>query len=87
MNLRFQTSLIPQKAMEPSDNNNNNNDDKAVAAANLIKTLDTALSEMSHLSTNAARNVEDARRTAREASEVARRYTARSYYSTSTTSI
>jgi len=64
----------------------NNNNDKAVAAANLIKTLDTALSEMSCLSTSAARNAEDARRTAREASEVARRYTARSYVSSTPTS-
>lgn len=64
----------------------NNNNDKAVAAANLIKTLDTALSEMSCLSTSAARNAEDARRTAREASEVARRYTARSYVVSTPTS-
>lgn len=49
------------------------------AAAHLIKTLDTAFLEMSTLSASAARDAEDARRNAREASEVARRYTARSY--------
>jgi len=49
------------------------------AAADLIRTLDSAFLEMSSLSASAARDAEDARRNAREASEVARRYTARSY--------
>ena len=49
------------------------------AAADLIRTLDSAYLEMSSLSASAARDAEDARRNAREASEVARRYTARSY--------
>lgn len=49
------------------------------AAADLIRTLDTAFAEMSTLSASAARDAEDARRNARAASEVARRYTARSY--------
>lgn len=61
--------------------NNNAHDDKSsmTAAADLIRTLDCAFSEMSSLSASAARDAEDARRNAREASEVARRYTARSY--------
>jgi hypothetical protein len=56
-------------------------DDKSslTAAADLIRTLDTAFAEMSTLSASAARDAEDARRNARAASEVARRYTARSY--------
>ena len=53
------------------------------AAADLIRTLDSAFAEMSSLSTEAAKDVEEARRNARAASEVARRYAARSYTNTS----
>jgi len=49
------------------------------AAADLIKTLDSAFAEMSSLSASAAKDAEEARRNARAASEVARRYTSRSY--------
>ena len=49
------------------------------AAADLIKTLDSAFAEMSSLSASAAKDAEDARRNARAASEVARRYTVRSF--------
>ena len=49
------------------------------AAADLIRTLDSAFAEMSSLSTEAANDAEDARRNARAASEVARRYASRSY--------
>lgn len=52
---------------------------RLTAAADLIKTLDSAYAEMSSLSASAAKDAEDARRNARAASEVARRYTARSY--------
>ena len=60
------------------------NDDTSslTAAADLIRTLDSAFADMSSLSALAARDAEDARRNAREASEVARRYTARSYAGT-----
>ena len=56
-----------------------NDKSSLTAAADLIRTLDLAFAEMSSLSTSAARDAEDARRNAREASEVARRYTTRSY--------
>lgn len=49
------------------------------AAADLIRTLDSAFAEMSSLSVCAAKDAEDARRNARAASEMARRYTARSF--------
>jgi hypothetical protein len=51
------------------------------AAADLIRTLDSAFAEMSSLSVCAAKDAEDARRNARAASEMARRYTARSFLS------
>lgn len=54
------------------------------AAADLIRTLDSAFAEMSSLSACAAKDAEDARRNARAASEMARRYTARSFPSTPT---
>jgi hypothetical protein len=49
------------------------------AAADLIRTLDSAFAEMSSLSISAAKDAEDARRNARAASEMARRYTSRSF--------
>jgi hypothetical protein len=56
-----------------------NGNESLSAAADLIRTLDSAFSEMSSLSASAAKDAEDARRNARAASEVARRYTARSF--------
>jgi hypothetical protein len=64
-----------------------NSNDPLTSAADLIRTLDSAFAEMSSLSASAARDAEDARRNAREASEVARRYTARSYAGHPDTSI
>jgi hypothetical protein len=49
------------------------------AAADLIQTLDIAYSEMNSCAADAARDAEDARRNARAASEIARRYLHRSY--------
>jgi chromosome segregation ATPase len=49
------------------------------AAADLIQTLDIAYSEMNSCAADAARDAEDARRNARAASEIARRYLNRSY--------
>ena len=57
----------------------NNDKSSMTAAADLIRELDSAFHEMTSLSASAARDAEDARRNARKASEVARRYTARSY--------
>lgn len=60
-------------------NSNSNENESLTAAADLIRTLDSAFEEMSSLSASAAKDAEDARRNARAASEVARRYTARSF--------
>lgn len=49
------------------------------AAADLIQTLDIAYAEMNSCAADAARDAEDARRNARAASEIARRYLNRSY--------
>ena len=49
------------------------------AAADLIQTLDLAYTEMTHCAADAAKDVEEARRNARTASEIARRYMHRSY--------
>lgn len=49
------------------------------AAADLIQTLDLAYAEMSTCAADAARDAEEARRNARTASEIARRYLNRSY--------
>ncbi len=49
------------------------------AAADLIQTLDLAYSEMTNCAADAARDAEEARRNARTASEIARRYLHRSY--------
>jgi hypothetical protein len=64
-----------------------NDNSSLTAAADLIRTLDSAFAEMSSLSASAARDADNARRNAREASEVARRYTARSYAGHPDTSI
>lgn len=49
------------------------------AAADLIQTLDIAFAEMTNCAADAARDAEEARRNARTASEIARRYLQRSY--------
>jgi len=49
------------------------------AAADLIQSLDNAYSEMTSFAADAARDAETARRNARAASEIARRYLNRSY--------
>jgi hypothetical protein len=49
------------------------------AAADLIQTLDMAYSEMTHCAADAAKDADVARRNARAASEIARRYLHRSY--------
>jgi hypothetical protein len=49
------------------------------AAATLIQTLDVAHTEMSSFAADAARDAESARRNARAAHEIARRYQSRSY--------
>lgn len=49
------------------------------AAADLIQILDTAYADMNSFAADAARDAEDARRNARAASEIARRYQNRSY--------
>lgn len=49
------------------------------AAADLIQTLDLAYAEMTHCAADAAKDAEEARRNARTASEIARRYLHRSY--------
>ena len=54
------------------------------AAQELIASLDTAYSEMRHSAADAARDAENARRNARAASEIARRYLHRSYPKTQT---
>lgn len=54
------------------------------AAADLIQTLDLAYAEMTHCAADAARDAEQARRNARTASEIARRYIHRSYPKVST---
>eukprot|EP00559_Dactyliosolen_fragilissimus_P002797 CAMPEP_0184857226 /NCGR_PEP_ID=MMETSP0580-20130426/2394_1 /TAXON_ID=1118495 /ORGANISM="Dactyliosolen fragilissimus" /LENGTH=697 /DNA_ID=CAMNT_0027352703 /DNA_START=91 /DNA_END=2184 /DNA_ORIENTATION=- len=54
-------------------------DVKRKQAVELIRTLDEAFAEMSSLSFAAKENAEEARRNARMAKEVARRYTNRSY--------
>jgi hypothetical protein len=55
------------------------------AAADLIQTLDLAYAEMTHCAADAARDAEQARRNARTASEIARRYLHRSYPKVHTT--
>ena len=49
------------------------------AAADLIQSLDIAYTEMTHCAADAAKDAEEARRNARTASEIARRYLQRSY--------
>lgn len=58
---------------------NGGNDVSLTAAADLIRSLDSAFAEMTSLSSSAAKDAEDARRNARAASEVARRYTSRTF--------
>lgn len=56
----------------PLANGNKQDNSSLSAAADLIRTLDTAFSEMSSYAVTAAKDAEDARRNARAASELAR---------------
>jgi hypothetical protein len=74
----------PPSQSSPSSNQdipvqNGGSNASLTAAADLIRTLDSAFEEMSSLSVSAAKDAEDARKNARAASEMARRYTARSF--------
>ena len=78
---------VVQNDINSSRNSNNNESTSLTAAADLIRTLDSAFAEMSSLSACAAKDAEDARRNARAASEMARRYTARSFPTANTNNI
>jgi hypothetical protein len=70
---------VPTMNGDEEEKESEENTSPLKAAADLIQTLDIAYAEMNSCAADAARDAEDARRNARAASEIARRYLNRSY--------